>query len=113
MISALNVGKEQEEKAEPRTRRVSGFSLCECYEIDTHLDTSAKVNKKLSPERDLRPDSVWRRWRDLNSRAGERPTSAFRVRTLQPLGYISKHQIRYCYLRFTLFSNVENSDEIT
>ena len=60
MISALNVGKEQEEKAEPRTRRVSGFSLCECYEIDTHLDTSAKVNKKLSPERDLRPDSVWR-----------------------------------------------------
>ena len=42
----------------------------------------------------------------------EAPT-AFRVRTLQPLGYISKHQIRYCYLRFTLFSSVENSDEIT
>ena len=41
-----------------------------------------------------------------------RPT-AFRVRTLQPLGYISKHQIRYCDLRFTLFSSVENSDEIT
>ena len=82
MISALNVGKGQEEKAEPRTRRVSGFSLCECYEIDTHLDTSAKVNKKLSPERDLRPDSVWRRWRDLNSRAGERPT--YRISSADP-----------------------------
>ena len=82
MISALNVGKEQEEKAEPRTRRVSGFSMCECYEIDTHLDTSAKVNKKLSPERDLRPDSVWRRWRDLNSRAGERPT--YRISSADP-----------------------------
>ena len=32
-----------------------------------------------------------RRWRDLNSRAGLSRPTAFRVRTLQPLGYISTH----------------------
>ena len=31
----------------------------------------------------------WRRWRDLNSRVGSSRPTAFRVRTLQPLGYIS------------------------
>ena len=34
---------------------------------------------------------LWRRWRDLNSRYGYCRTTAFRVRTLQPLGYISVH----------------------
>ena len=31
----------------------------------------------------------WRRWRDSNSRVGLSRPTAFRVRTLQPLGYIS------------------------
>ena len=30
----------------------------------------------------MRPDSVWRRWRDLNSRAGERPT--YRISSADP-----------------------------
>ena len=33
--------------------------------------------------------TTWRRWRDSNSRAGLSRPTAFRVRTLQPLGYIS------------------------
>ena len=77
-------------KCRQRTRRKSWTQNTTCvwvqpmwvYEIDTHLDASAKVNKKLSPERDLRPDSVWRRWRDLNSRAGERPT--YRISSADP-----------------------------
>ena len=32
---------------------------------------------------------LWRRWRDSNSRVGLSRPTAFRVRTLQPLGYIS------------------------
>lgn len=48
----------------------------------------------------------WRRWRDLNSRYGYCRTTAFRVRTLQPLGYISKGQ-RLLYQKFCYLSRAD------
>ena len=38
--------------------------------------------KKLNPEHDVCLGSAWRRWRDLNSRAGERPT--YRISSADP-----------------------------
>ena len=47
--------------------------------LDTNQDTHCiKIGVQL-----------WRRWRDSNSRVGLSRPTAFRVRTLQPLGYIS------------------------
>ena len=52
------------------------------------LKAQKEKTKKLSLERDWRPDSVWRRRRDLNPRAGF-PTYSLSRGAPSPLGYFS------------------------
>ena len=73
---------------------VSCAQIFETYAVRTLMKFGCDW-REISHKSKCKKDSekyIKRRWRDLNPRAGYSRPTAFRVRTLQPLGYISKAQ---------------------